>query len=263
MLNLCFIGSGNICQTMLAGLADDNDVKLTVSSPNINQKSLSSTIHSVSNNVEAITNSDIIILTVKPAIVSLVLSEIAPHLDKNQLLVSVAAGISFETMACHLKDQHPIMRAMPNIAASINQSATILSANNHCSTHHSRVSEQLFSKLGSVDWVSDEQMVNMATALVGSGPAFVLKVISALSLSGRKLGLDKSLAERLAIQTTLGAASLAKHSLKSPDELIDTVCSKGGTTQAGLASLEKNDVTDIIKKAIISAYNRAKELDTR
>ncbi len=261
-MHISIIGYGKLASCIVKGLKNHHEIKLKISSPSFaNQipdelKGIDCTY----NNCDVINNADIVIIAVKPHNIQLVLQEIAPNLSIYTCLISLAAGKELNCLAQNLIDHMPIIRAMPNTSASINQSPTALIANNYVNLRQKKITTELFEKLGQAIWLKDESLMDVITALVGSGPAFVYEFIHKLSLAAQKLGLDKSSANNLSCQMALGASKMA---LKQSDKLNDLkaqVTSKGGTTEAGLKSLDEQQFGLAVEAAINSATNKAKEL---
>ncbi len=151
---------------------------------------------------------------------------------------------------------------MPNISMSISQSATMLLASKSCNHNQEKSAELVFNTLGTTHWVDSDKHINIGTALAGSGPAFCYRFFELMIQSSTELGLPESLAEALMHDMIQGATKLMIENKLPLSSLINQVQSKGGTTEAGLISFEKNGIEAIVKQAMIEAYNRAVELST-
>ena len=193
-------------------------------------------------NAEAVKESDVIILGVKPGKVASVLAEIEGVLRAEQRVVSMAAAVPLRLLAERVPRDTPLFRAMPNIAMTVGESATALCGNEVSGRHDQRVVGEIFETVGTVEWV-DEAAMDAVTGLAGSGPAFVFEMLAGLAAGGQRAGVEKDVAYRLARQTLLGAARLASATELTPQEWIDQVKTPGGTTVAGLAVLDEKAST--------------------
>ena len=153
----------------------------------------------------------------------------------------------------------PVVRAMPNSAAQVNEGACALSAGSHATRDHLRVATAVFTSVGTAVEVP-EHLLDAVTALSGSGPAYVYLMIEALVDGGVKVGLPREVAHQLAVQTVLGAARMVLETGKHPAQLKDIVATPGGTTISALAALEQAGVRAALIDAVEKACNRAKEL---
>lgn len=200
---------------------------------------------------EAIRDSDIVILAVKPKDFPKLLEEIS-ELLKDKVTVSIAAGVSLRQLRCVTSTW---VRAMPNITCEIGQGFTAICGDEKGLDK----AESIFGLLGKVLRV-EENLMDAITALSGSGPAFVALLIDSLADGGVKIGLSKELALQIVTQLFIGTASLLRSSSSHPMQLKDSVCSPGGTTIAGLQVMEKEGIRGIIMEGIERAFVRAKEL---
>jgi pyrroline-5-carboxylate reductase len=208
-------------------------------------------------NREAIAASEIILLGVKPGVVLPVIREAAEQL-RDKLVISLAAGIRMASME-EAAPAARFLRAMTNTPSAICRAATAIAAGSRSTDADLQRATEIFSAVGVVARVNDEQ-IDAATALAGSGPAFVYTVIEALAAGGEKTGLPPAEALALATQTVLGAAQLAQESGSSPEELRRMVITPGGTTAAGLAQMEKLHTAAGLVAAVEAAAARGREL---
>lgn len=201
--------------------------------------------------MEAIGESDIVVLAVKPKDILSLLEEIKGLLEKK-ITISIAAGVPLEKLR---KTPSIWVRAMPNITCEIGQGFTAI-----CGDEEGvEKAESVFRLVGRVIRV-EEGLMDAITALSGSGPAFVSLLIDSLADGGVKIGLPKELSLQIAIQLFLSTAFLLQNSSQHPMELKDSVCSPGGTTIAGLQALEKGGIRGIIMEGVEKAFIRAKDL---
>ncbi|MDE1976525.1 MAG: pyrroline-5-carboxylate reductase [Elusimicrobia bacterium] len=212
-----------------------------------------------SDNVAAAKGADIILLTLKPQVAAAVLGEIAPAVDKNKLVISVMAGITTAAINKRLKKPNPIVRAMPNTPASVNEAATALCAGAHAGEAHLRAAEIIFKSVGKVE-VIPENLLDAVTGLSGSGPVYIYMVIEALTDGGVKMGIPRAAAARLAAQTVYGAAKLVLETGKHPAILKDEVTTPGGTAIAAIHELESKGLRTVLMDAVVTATKRSKEL---
>ena len=216
-------------------------------------------VRGVTHNREAAEGADIVVVAVKPFNVRPVLDEIHDVVLPSQLLISIAAGIRIADIQAALKEDVPVVRAMPNSAAQVNTGACALSAGPHANESHLAAATAIFSSVGTAVTVP-EHMLDAVTALSGSGPAYVYLMIEALVDGGVKVGLPRDIAHQLAVQTVLGSARMVLETGRHPAQLKDLVATPGGTTITALAALEEAGVRAALMDAVEKACNRAKEL---
>lgn len=203
---------------------------------------------------------DLVLLGVKPQLLGQVADDVEPLLTARTILLSVLAGVETASLQQLFPQASGIVRLMPNLAAAYRKSANTLFAVGLKDSQRDMV-EQLVERLGATEWLADEELFHAATALAGSGPAFVYRFIDALAVSGAEIGLDPQLAERLAIQMVEGAALLAARSDASPGELARRVASPGGTTEAGLQVLDDGQaIAGLVNKCLTAARDRSEEM---
>jgi len=218
-----------------------------------------------SRNSEVAERSEILILAVKPVDAAVVLSEVAPELGPERLIISVVAGLTTRAIgdtliASGAKCDVPVVRAMPNTPAMVGEAAVALCAGAAAGERETALAEELFASVGSVVVVEDEPLMDAVTALSGSGPAYVFLFIEALVEAGVKAGLTREDATTLAVQTTLGSARLAGQSKSTLAELREMVTSPGGTTIEGLRKLEEAGFKEALSSAVEAAAKRAAEI---
>ncbi len=212
-----------------------------------------------SDNRKAAKDADILILAVKPQNMSEVLRELSPVIDKNKLVISIAAGIPIGFIQEHLKKGMRIVRVMPNTPALIREGAAALAAGENATEEDLQTARSIFDAVG-VTVIVKEDLMDVVTGLSGSGPAYVFIIIDALSDAGVLMGLPRDIAQKLAAQTLLGAAKLYLATGKHPGELRDMVTSPGGTTIAGIKEMEQRGLRGALIAAVEAATLRSKEL---
>jgi pyrroline-5-carboxylate reductase len=258
-----FIGGGNMSTALITGLKNQSfdPQRIQVIDPDEAKRSfLSSTLGvNVSTNLKDIVQNDVIVFAVKPQQLKSVALELAPVL-KQQLIISIAAGVRLSDLSRWLNHYPKIIRAMPNTPAQIQLGVTGLYAMPLVSKIENETATQILSAVGSTLWVEKETELDAVTAISGSGPAYVFYLIEALQEAAKSLGLTEEQAKLLSIATFKGASQLAEVSSASIQTLREQVTSKGGTTEQGLLSLETSKVKEAIILAAQQAEKRAKIL---
>lgn len=216
-------------------------------------------METLADNSALLADSDVVVLAVKPGLLRPVLGALRGDLARP-LWISVAAGISLQTLGGGLPPGARMVRAMPNTPALIGAGACGFAAGAACTAADREIARALFSCVGLAWEAPEEALLDAVTGLSGSGPAFALALLEALAESGAALGLPPDAAERLAGQTLLGAARLAQQSALSPAELRAQVTSPGGTTEAGLARLRAGNFAACVGDAVRAAARRSQEL---
>jgi pyrroline-5-carboxylate reductase len=203
---------------------------------------------------------DAILLGVKPQLLGEVAPALAPLAGGGATVLSILAGVELATLARQLPDAGALVRVMPNLAAAIGKSPIALFAQGLDAARKDEVAA-LMAPLGVPEWLAEEGAFDLVTALAGSGPAFVYRFIDALAAGAASLGLEPGQAQRLALATVEGAALLAAASPHSPGELARRVASPGGTTQAGLDVLDRDDaLAGLVEATIKAAADRSAEM---
>jgi pyrroline-5-carboxylate reductase len=198
----------------------------------------------------------IVFLTVKPQRLKLILSDLKGVLRDDQLVVSIIAGATIETLVNGLK--HPaIVRAMPNTPAQIGEGMTVWTATPEVTDLQRQQIEVILASLGRALHVEDEKMIDMATALSATGPTYTFLMMEALTDAGVHLGFPRHVAQELVVQTMLGSVLFARESHKHPAELRNMVTSPGGTSAEAIYQMEKGTLRTVLSKAVWAAYQRA------
>jgi len=260
-----FIGSGNMGEALIKGLTAANVVPgemiwaSDVRGDRLKELGRTYGITLAPDNLELVREADVVIMAVKPQIMAPVLREIAPVFTRRKLMISLAAGVSTETIRAALGKDGRLIRVMPNAPALVLEGATAIAQAEGLEPGDMDVASEIFSAVGRVV-VLDEYLMDAVTGLSGSGPAYVAVVIESLADGGVKMGLDRLTAMTLATQTVLGAAKLLLETRLHPGALKDMVSSPGGTSIAGIAALEEGGVRTTFIKAVERATLRSKEL---
>jgi len=204
---------------------------------------------------------EVVVLAVKPQIVDQVLPGLRALLGPETVCLSIAAGISLEHLAAQLGEHTPLVRAMPNLPASIGKGASAVVFGGHVGRIQKDLCTKLLESVGDVFELERESWMDAVTAVSGSGPAYVFLLIECLAAAGSAAGLPEYLAEKLALATVAGAGDLAGQSDLSPTDLRTNVTSPGGTTAAALEVLMgEGGLSPLLRKAVQAATTRSKEL---
>ncbi len=259
-----FIGGGNMAEAIIKGLLATSlsAENITVFEPNASRRTyLQDTfgIALASNNLQLVADCDITILAIKPQIVAAVLQEMVAGYNDSKLIISILAGVTTTTIEQLLASNPRVVRVMPNTPALIGEGASAICRGQHASLEDLLLVQQLFQAVSKVELVEEWQM-DAVTGLSGSGPAYVYTVIEALADGGVREGLQRKVAHELAVQTVIGAAMLVRETKEHPAVLRDQVCSPGGTTIAGVSSLETNGLRNALIEAVSAAAARSREL---
>ena len=200
-----------------------------------------------------------VVFAVKPHDYNILAKTLRGKLANEVLVMSVLAGTTLSQISGELDHQGPVVRAMPNIAATIGCAATAMCGNDLLGSDHTALADLIFKAVGEAYWTKEELM-DTVTGLSGSGPAYIFMVIEALTDGGVKMGLPRGLARNLSTQTVLGAASLVKSTGKHPAILKDLVSTPAGTTISALHELESHGLRNMFVSAVQKATERSIEL---
>jgi pyrroline-5-carboxylate reductase len=213
------------------------------------------------NNVLAVKDADVIILAIKPQDLLPVLESLAGHV-KSKLVISIAAGITLGSICNKLNYSH-VVRAMPNTPAQVGKGMTAWTAAKEVTKQEMTAARTILSSMGEEQYFGDEKYIDMATAVSGSGPAYVFLFIESFIDAGVHIGLPRPIAEKLAIETIVGSAEAMKKMGRHPAEMKNMVTSPGGTTAEALLRLEEGGLRSLVINAVIAAYNKAKSLGAK
>lgn len=218
-------------------------------------------VSSLADNGKAIVDADLIILAVKPSDLFKVMEDIlkASSLQARALILSIVAGATLSSL-CHGLDHSAVIRAMPNMPAQIGEGITVWTATAEVDHKQKQTVRSLLGSLGKEVYVTEEKYLDMATALSGSGPAYVFLFVEALIDAGVHIGLPRNISQELVMQTILGTTHALRETGKHPAELRNMVTSPGGTTAEALLQLEKANFRSSIVEAVVIACDKAKRL---
>lgn len=208
---------------------------------------------------KAVSRGDVVVLAIKPQNLAEAMAELNGRLKSNQLVLSIVAGASIGTLSSGL-GHNQIVRAMPNTPARIGEGMTVWTAAAEVTEQQRGWTGSVLGAMGREIYVDDEKYIDMATAISGSGPAYVFLFVEALTEAAKHIGLPQDMAQKLVSQTLLGSTHFLQQSGKQPSELRRMVTSPGGTTAEALAQFEKGQFAELVKQAVEAAYNKAKRL---
>ena len=261
-----FIGGGNMASSLMSGLiasghspqhlwvSDINPDTLKALAKNLN-------VNTSASNDELINAVDVVVLAVKPQVLSSVAKAVAALIQQKKLLVvSIAAGISQHSLSQWLGTDTAIVRCMPNTPALVLTGATALHANARVTSEQRNLAENIMRSVGIALWVKVESELDAVTAVSGSGPAYYFLLMEAMEKAALEMGLSEVTARLLVQQTALGAAKIALESSESPEQLRKRVTSPGGTTQRAIETFEQGGFTGLVSKALNAARDRSIEM---
>jgi len=262
---VAFIGSGIMGEAMIRGLILQNIVppeQICAADPlpaRLDDLRQRYGIRVTSNNAEAAEAGQVIVLSTKPQNLGEVMPGIRGHLRRQDLLLSILAGTPIRKLADGVAHAS-VVRAMPNTPAQIGQGMTVWTATPEVNDEQRAQAQAILGALGMELYVDQESYLDMATALSGTGPAYIFMFMEALVDAGVHLGFSRRVAEQLVFQTMRGSLEYAAQSGKHVAELRNQVTSPGGTTAAALYHLEKGGLRTVLSRAIWAAYQRSVEL---
>lgn len=262
-----FIGGGNMTRAIAGGLLDSGFApdRISIAEPDADQRQrLEESLPGVftsADNAEVVALSQCVVLSVKPQIIAAVCKDLAEAVQATRpLVISIAAGPRISDIDSWLGGGNAIVRVMPNQPALVGKGTSGLFGNEKSSAGQLTLATEIMLAVGSVEQLARETDIDAVTAVSGSGPAYFYLLIDMMAKTGVELGLDAATARTLALETAVGAATLARESGEPMDTLISRVRSPGGTTAAALDALEARGVRDIFAAALTAARDRATEL---
>lgn len=267
MSSIGFIGAGNMAQALIDGIiqagkfAPSNIMISDISGDRLIWLAKRYGVVAVSNNTVIAQKADIIVLSVKPQVMGGVLEEIKSSIKDDSVIISIAAGITIDSISKVLGNVQTI-RVMPNTPSLVSEGTSGLYSPN-ASDNTMQNAFEIFSAIGKAVIVDKEDLIDAVTAVSGSGPAYFFLLMEEMIKTAQKLGLQKDIATELVLQTAKGAAILAEIAQlngESADELRRKVTSPGGTTEAAINTFKENSIDKLVEKALTAAYDRSKEL---
>lgn len=259
-MKIAFIGSGNMGEALIATIIKSNRdlIATDIKKERLRYISNKYKIETTDNNKEAVRKSNIVFLCVKPQTMETVLNEIKDCVDKNKVVVSIAAGITTKFIEKYLS-KTPVVKIMPNIPISVNEGVIAICKGKRCRDSHIFLVKKLLRNGGKIIEVKEEEM-SIITALSGSGPAYLFYFAECMIDAAMKFGLKSEKADLLVRQTLFGASKVLIERGGRPEKFRQEVSSPGGTTEAAIKYLENKKFRSILFRAIDNARLRAEEL---
>jgi pyrroline-5-carboxylate reductase len=264
-VTLSFIGSGVMAEAMISGILSEGLTApdhMIASDPRQERGEELASRYGVkarTANREAAKAAQIVVLSVKPQVLPTVLQELQGAVAPQALVLSIVAGARIGVMAAGL-DHQAIVRAMPNTPAQIGEGMSVWTATAAVSEEQRRQVQSILQALGEEIYLEDEEYLDMATALSGTGPAYVFLFMEAMIDAGVHLGFSRRIAQQLVLQTVRGSVDFARQSVAHPAELRNMVTSPGGTSAEALYQLEKGGFRTVLSRAIWAAYQKSQYL---
>jgi pyrroline-5-carboxylate reductase len=262
---LAFIGGGTMAEAMIRGLFEKHLVPpshVLVTGPRRERRADLAKrfgVKALASNADAAEAAHVVVLSVKPQMLSAVMRDLGGKLREDQLVISIVAGAPLAVIRGGL-DHEAIVRAMPNTPAQIGMGVTAWTATDAVDREQRERAKAILGALGEELEVEEEGQVDMATALSGTGPTYVFLLMEALVDAGVHLGFSRRVAEELVLRTVEGSAAFARQSDRHLAELRNMVTSPGGTSAAAIYELEKGTLRTVLSRAVYAAYRRTREL---
>ena len=262
---LAFIGGGVMGEAMIRGILERRLVpasRVRVSGPRRERRAELAKrfgIRAVASNAEAAKDADVVVLSVKPQVLPAAMRDLRGRLGADQLVLSIVAGATSRALTAGL-DHGAIVRAMPNTPAQVAMGVTVWWATPSVDPSQRARARAILAALGEEIEGESEDMVDMATALSGTGPTYVFLLMEALVDAGVHLGFSRRVAEELVLRTVEGSAQFARRSGRHLAELRNMVTSPGGTSASAIYQLDKGGLRTVLSKAVHAAYLRTREL---
>lgn len=263
-LRLGAIGVGSMGSAIVRGVAGDlltaAQIWITdIYKPPVDELCEELGVNRAADIAQLVESVDCILYAAKPNNVPEIFPEIAASISAHQWLISIAAGVPAVKLESYFSPPAPIVRVMPNITISVGAAVSVIAGGSAATDNHLKLTQAIFDTVGK-SFIRDDTYLNAVTGLSGSGPAFVFLFIEALADAGVQVGLTRTDAFQLAVQTVLGASKMLEKTEEHPAMLKNLVTTPGGTTAAGLYELERGRLRAIVADAVIAATKRAEAL---
>ena len=264
-MRISFIGGGVMAEAIISGIVDAGITPaddISVGEPVAERRGYLEDTYGLrthADNLEAVSEAHLTVISVKPQSLPYIFPQLYGNLPEDNTALSIVAGATMKTLTSGL-GHDAVIRVMPNTPAQIGAGMTMWTASESVSEEAKGTTRSILQTLGEEVYAYDESMIDMATALSASGPAYVFLFIEALIDAGVYLGLARDVARQLALQTVLGSAQLVKDSGRHPAELKDMVTSPGGTTIEALRALEDGGFRAAVFGAVSAAYDKSRAL---
>jgi pyrroline-5-carboxylate reductase len=261
--SIAIFGGGKIGEALLAGLlrGSHEPAQIVVVEKNPPRAEYLTKTHGVAvvDVRTAVARAHTLLIAVKPQDMDALLDELGEHVQPRHLVISVAAGVPTTRIEKSLADNVPVVRCMPNTPALVDEAMTVISAGAHADPAHLAVAESVLGVVGKVIELPEAQL-DAVTALSGSGPAYFFYLVEAMIDAGILLGIPRTVAAELIVQTAIGSAKMLRDTGEHPVQLREAVTSPGGTTIAAIRELEKHGVRAAMLAAIEAASERSRQL---
>jgi len=263
---MAFLGTGNMCGSIIGGLIAEGYNPADITATRRSEERLQALkdelgIQTSTDNIAAVANHDVIILGVKPQMMKELCDQIKDQVQISKpLVISVAAGLTAETLERWLGGNVALVRTMPNTPSLVRCGAAGLYANAAVSQEQKAVAEKMLQAVGIALWVDEEAQIEAVTGVSGSGPAYFFLMMEAMQKAGEDVGLSPEVSRQLTLQTALGAARMASESDVDAAELRRRVTSPGGTTEQAIKTFNEGGIHDLFAKAVKASSDRGKEL---
>ncbi len=264
-MRIGFVGGGNMAEAILSAVLREK----LASSGNISVSDIAEArrtyietkyqVKVTGDNRQVLEDKDVIILAIKPQTLADVMAGIKGSIMPSQLVISIIAGKSIRTITSGL-EHNCLVRSMPNTPAQIGEGMTVWTATPQVNNDQKKLAAAILGVMGLEVYVDDEKYLDMATAVSGSGPAYVFLFIESFIAAAEKLGFTPEISQKLVMQTLTGATHLLQKSGKTPQELRRMVTSPGGTTAEAIATFEGGGFADLVARAVTAAYEKAQKL---
>jgi pyrroline-5-carboxylate reductase len=264
-IKISFIGSGAMATAMIAGLykkklIDPKNVIASDPYPGQLEKLAGRyKVATTQSNVEAVKDRDVIVLSIKPQNLANVGEELRGHISPDALILSIIAGSPIRNIGQKFH-HYRIVRVMPNTPARVGKGMSVWTGTEEVSEDQKKYAQAILAALGEEIFVANEDYLDMATALSGTGPAYVFMFMEAMIDAGVHMGFSRRVSEQLVYQTIDGSVAFARDSKRHPAELRNMVTSPGGTTADALYQMEKGGFRTVLSKAIWGAYQKSRKL---
>lgn len=261
---ISFIGGGNMASALIGGLRKTGSppqIQVADTNPDVRKRLQALPgVTTFEASEDAVRGASLVVLALKPQVLPTVMRSLGPVLTAGQCVVSVAAGITLNSLRGWLADDVAAVRTMPNTPALMGLGITGMYADEKCSEDQRALAEQLMANAGETVWVESESQIDAVTAISGSGPAYFYLFTEALTEAGIEMGLPGQVAQQLARQTAFGAGSMLAAGEDDATTLRRKVTSPGGTTAAAIAAFEEGNLRELVSRASEAARRRSAEL---
>ncbi|MGH2378340.1 MAG: pyrroline-5-carboxylate reductase [Candidatus Limnocylindria bacterium] len=262
---LAFLGGGTMAEAVVRGLLERHLVPpshVTVTGPRRERRAELAKrfgVRALASNAEAAKGAHVVVLSVKPQVLTGVMRELHGKLKREQLVLSIVAGATLRSLRLGLGHE-AIVRSMPNTPAQVGMGVTVWTSTDEVTADQRELARLILGALGEVLHAEVEEDIDRATALSGTGPSYVFLLMEALVDAGVHLGFSRRVAEELVLRTVEGSAAFARASGRHLAELRNQVTSPGGTSAAAVYELEKGALRTVLSRAVYAAYRRTREL---